>query len=1090
MSFRSLIFCFSIFVTSLTFAQKNNFHSYTIKNGLPQNTVYKIFQDSKGYIWFCTDGGGVSKFDGRKHQYYDKSKGLAGNVVRDVIEDHNGNLWFATDEGVSIFDGLVFQNIDETNGLNSEITIAIYQDAKQRFWVGTSGGGVSLIERRDSLVVKNFTKEDGLASDIVLSILEDDFNRIWLAYIGGSPQMISYNSGKLKVEEVTTSFNYDVSAVYCGMKDSEGNIWYGSINQGVYKYQNISLKSNPTIINYNILNGLKDNYVLSLCESNDAIWVGTNDGGIHYLQNNKFNYLSTEDGLPNNQILNLCKDREENIWISCMGEGVLKLNGFSFSHFSSKDGLLSNQVSVIKRNIHDSTFWISTYEKGIQKVKIEGNKIIHQKAILADHPFFSNVRTFDFDAHNNAWVGTQNGMVVLKDEEIYASVSSKDELVGDQVNTILCSSSGMVWIGTSSGLSFYNGEMFGVFSEEEGLIHNEVQTIIESSDGTIWIGTLGGLASYFDNSMTTYNEEEGLTNLKIHSLVEADENTILIGTFGGGIYLLNKQKPKEIQHLLFDEQLTSNNIYGLQFKDKHTLIVATDKGFDKVQFNDDWTIKSIEKYTENNGFLSIENNLNTLFIDDITNNILFGTVNGISIYQPTLEKNENIFPSILIEDIKLFNQQVDWTEYASINIDGLPINLTLPYNKNFVSFQFSTIHFTNPNNITYTYKLQGLSDDWYTTNSNEIVFQGLEPNQYRLIVKSITENGKESAPYEFSFVISPPFYKTWWFYTISILFLIGVIFLYVRLRLSKLQKDKLVLEETVKERTKEVVKQKDIIEEKNKEITDSITYSQRIQNAILPDEERLTSYFNEYLVLFNPKDIVSGDFYWANEKNGKIYFVAADCTGHGVPGAIMSVIGHTSLETTLKDSVEYSAGEFLDELTNNLVHTLAQSSKQVIKDGMDLGLCIYDKKQSLIEYAGANNPIYIIRPKAAGFDEVLNEETLSLDAKDYNLFEIKATKQPIGYFEHRDKFITHSIKVKKDDVIYLFSDGFADQFGGENGKKFKYKPFKQLLLDIQSESMDKQKELLNKVLGEWMNPTELTHHEQIDDVLVFGVKVS
>src|SRR5690606_7920494 len=229
----------------------------------------------------------------------------------------------------------------------------------------------------------------------------------------------------------------------------------------------------------------------------------------------------------------------------------------------------------------------------------------------------------------------------------------------------------------------------------------------------------------------------------------------------------------------------------------------------------------------------------------ITNNILFGTVNGISIYQPTLEKNENIFPSILIEDIKLFNQQVDWTEYASINIDGLPINLTLPYNKNFVSFQFSTIHFTNPNNITYTYKLQGLSDDWYTTNNNEIVFQGLEPNQYRLIVKSITENGKESAPYEFSFVISPPFYKTWWFYTISILFLIGVIFLYVRLRLSKLQKDKLVLEETVKERTKEVVKQKDIIEEKNKEITDSITYSQRIQNAILPDEERLTSYFNE-----------------------------------------------------------------------------------------------------------------------------------------------------------------------------------------------------------------------------------------------------
>lgn len=1090
MSFRSLIFCISIVVTSFSFAQKNNFNSYTIKNGLPQNTVYKIFQDSKGYIWFCTDGGGVSKFDGRKHQYFDKSKGLAGNVVRDVIEDHKGNLWFATDEGISIFDGAGFENIDETSGLNSEVVISIYQDAKQRVWAGTSGGGISIIERRDSLVVKSFTTEDGLASNLVFSILEDNFNRIWLAYIGGSPQMITFNSGKLKVEEVNTSFNYDVSAVYCGMKDSEGNIWYGSIKHGVYKYQNISLKSNPTIINYTILSGLKDNYVLSLCESDGIIWVGTNDGGIHYLQNNKFSYLTNEDGLPNNQILNLCKDREDNIWISCMGEGVLKLNGFSFSHFSSQDGLLSNQVSAIKRNKHDSTFWISTYEKGIQKVKIEGNRIIHLKSILSDHPFFSNVRTFDFDAHNNAWVGTKNGLVVLKEEEIYASVSSEDELAGDRVNSVLCSKAGMVWIGTSSGLSFYNGEMFGVFTEDEGLIHNEVQTIIESTDGTIWIGTLGGLASYYDNSMTTYNEEEGLTNLKIHSLVEADENHILIGTFGGGIYLLNRKKPKEIQHLLFDEQLTSNNIYGLQFIDEHILIVATDKGFDKVQFNNDWSTKTIEKYTENNGFLAIENNLNTLFIDDITKNIIFGTVNGITIYQPKLEKNENIFPSILIEDIKLFNQHVNWTEYASINNDGLPVNLTLPHNKNFVSFQFSTIHFTNPNNITYTYRLQGLSDDWYTTNSNEIVFQGLEPNEYKLVVKSITENGKESAPYEFSFVISPPFYKTWWFYTISILFIVGVLFLYVSLRLSKLKRDKLLLEQTVKERTKEVVNQKNIIEEKNKEITDSITYAQRIQNAILPDEDRLNSYFNDYFVLFNPKDIVSGDFYWANTKNGKHYFVAADCTGHGVPGAIMSVIGHTSLETTLKDNVEYSAGEFLDELTNNLVHTLTQSNEQVIKDGMDLGLCIFDKEQNIIEYAGANNPIYIIRPRTAGFDKVLNEENLSLENKDYYLFEIKATKQPIGYFEHRDNFITHTFNMQQNDVIYLFSDGYADQFGGENGKKFKYKPFKQLLLDLQSETMTKQKEMLNKALHEWMNPDGVTHHEQIDDVLIFGVKVS
>ncbi|HLU84234.1 MAG TPA: two-component regulator propeller domain-containing protein [Vicingaceae bacterium] len=1084
-----LIVVFLFFVALTTHAQKNNFNRYTIKNGLPQNTVYKIFQDSKGYIWFCTDGGGVSKFDGNKHRYFDKSKGLAGNIVRDMIEDHMGNLWFATDEGVSVFDGVSFNNIGLEQGLNSEIIISIFQDAKQRIWAGTSGGGISLIEKRDTLTVKSFTEEDGLASNSVFSILEDNFNRIWLAYIGGSPQMISYHSGKLKVEEVKSSFNYNVSAVYCGIKDSEGNIWYGSIKHGVYKYENISLKSNPSITNFNIPNGLKDNYILSLTERNDKIWIGTNDGGLHYLnKNGKIKRFTTADGLPNNQILSLLNDRENNLWASCMGEGVVKLNGFNFSHFSVKDGLNSQQISAIKLNPVDSTLWISNFEKGIQIIEIVDDNIVQKRTVLENHPFFNNVRTFDFDAYNNVWVGTPNGMVVLKDEEIYASVSADDELVHDKVNSILCASNGMVWIGTSGGLSFYNGEMFGVFTEDEGLIHNEVQTIIETKDGTVWIGTLGGLASYKDNSMTTYDEEEGLTNLKIHSLRETANGNLLIGTFGGGVFLLDKDQPKKIRHLLFDEQLSSNNIYGLAFIEDNTLIVATDKGFDKITLNNDTTIVHAERYTENNGFLSIENNLNTLFVNKYKNEVLFGTVNGLTRFQPNNESSEDVLPSILLEDIRLFNQQVNWSDYATIDNNRLPINLELPHHQNFLSFHFTTIHFTNPNNISYKYKLEGLNNEWYIAGGNEIVFQGLEPNNYKLIVQSITENGKTGAPYEFSFVIAPPFYKTWWFITSCIIALFLTILLYVRLRVNKLKKDKLLLEQTVKERTKEIVKQKDIIEEKNKEITDSITYSQRIQNAILPENERLNDYFDNYFVLFNPKDIVSGDFYWANKKNDKIYFVAADCTGHGVPGAIMSVVGHTALETALKDKNEFPAGQFLDEVTDNLIHTIAQSSKQVIKDGMDLGLCILDTNNNQLQYAGANNPIYIVREKDKGMDEKLNNSLLSLETATHYLFEIKADKQPIGYHEHRNNFTTHYIQLKKNDTIYLFSDGFADQFGGENGKKYKYKPFKQLLLNIQDKPMNEQQEILDKALFNWMHPNTETHHEQIDDVLIFGVK--
>lgn len=1081
------IFLFAFILnTSISYSQKNNFNLYTVKNGLPQNTVYKIFQDSKGYIWFGTDGGGVSKFDGRKHIYFDKKNGLAGNVVRDIIEDRKGNLWFATDEGVSVFNGIKFQNKNSTNGLLNDIVVKVFEDSKERIWVGTANGGASLLTLKDSISVKNFTTDDGLASNYVFSILEDNYNRIWFGYVGGPPQIISYEKEKLTIQEINTNFNYDLNSVYCGTIDDEGNIWYGTIKNGVFKFENISPKSTPNILSYSILNGLKDNYILDICEDNATIWIASNDGGVHYLKDNKFHYLDTKDGLPSNQILDVFSDREKNIWLSCMGEGILKLNGFEFSHYSTNDGLKSNRISQIKKNEADSTFWVSSFNQGLQVLKIVNEQILEKENILQENPFYNSIKTFDFDQQNNVWIGTQNG-IVLWNKKIIATYTAENELAGDQINSILCAKSGTVWIGTSSGLSFYNGEVFGVFTEDDGLINNEIQTIIEAKDGTIWIGTLGGLISYKNNSMTSYDEQEGLANLKVHSLIEASNGNIIIGTYGGGVFMLNNKK---IQPLIFDKELTSNNVYALCFENDSTLIIGTDKGMDKAFFDKKFALKFVTHYNENNGFLSIENNLNAVYFDHSFSTIYFGTVNGITAYKPFLEQPIIYKPTIHLETIKLFNQHVDWRKYGEVSNLNLPINLELPFNKNFITFSFNTIHFKNPKNISYQYKLMGFNDEWYNSESSDIVFQGLEPNTYHLQVKSITENGLESTIYEFSFIIVPPFYKTWWFYTISILFIITAIIIYIRLNLKRLKKEKIVLEKTVRERTKEVVNQKNIIEEKNKEITDSITYAQRIQLAILPDEEKLNNYFTEYFVLFNPKDIVSGDFYWVNKKDYRLYFMAADCTGHGVPGAIMSIIGHTSLETTLKNSNTLNAGEFLDLLNTNMINTLLQSKQHSIKDGMDVALCIYDEKKNTLEYAGANNPLYIIRKRTNGFDNVLTQEQLALSNDDYNLFEFKADKQPIGDFDHRTNFNTHTINLLSGDTIYLFSDGFADQFGGDKGKKYKYKPFKQYLLDIQSDNLPVQKEKLNNELNNWMHPLNDTqHYEQVDDMLIISIRI-
>ncbi|MEQ8624040.1 MAG: two-component regulator propeller domain-containing protein [Vicingaceae bacterium] len=1086
MNFRSSLLLILLLFSLESYTQKNNFSSYSVRNGLPQNTVYKIFQDSKGYLWLGTDGGGVSKFDGRDHTYYKKVDGLASNVIRDIYEDKSGNLWFATNEGLSIFDGIKFKTISKEDGLISNTVVKIYEDSKGRIWVGSTGGGLSYISIKDSLTIKNYTSADGLSSNNVLSILEDDFSRVWVGYIGGPPQIIDLEKNKLVVEEVATSF-YDLDAIYCGTKDSEGNIWFGSINHGVFKFENIELDTDPSLVNYSVLNGLKDNYILDISTNDSVTWIATNDGGVHYLQNNAVNTFTTEDGLPGNQIIDLLTDRGGNLWISCMGEGILKLYGFDFSHFSSDDGLISDQISYIKGSPVDSSYWVASYDNGIQNIKIEKNKIITKRHILNDDQLYNSIKTFDFDANNNMWIGTKNGLVVWN-ETVLATVGS-DRIAGEKINSVLCASSGWVWIGTSSGLSFYNGN-YGVFSEEDGFINNEIQTIIESEDGTIWIGTLGGLASYKDEIMVTYDEVEGLTNLKVHALEEAKNGNIIIGTYGGGLFSLDKSKDSlQITPILLSEELTSSNIYSLTFHNDSTLIVGTDKGADKIVFNPDFSVKSLKHFNQNNGFLSIENNINAIHSDEFNNAVLFGTVSGLTIYRPELEDKNRYKPNLLLESIQLFNQPVNWGKFGETDSNRLPVNLVLPHNQNFISFSFSTIYFKNPKNITYTYKLQGLNDVWFSSQSNEVVFQGLEPNAYTLEVKSITANGLESDSFFFSFEVKPPFYKTWWFYSACILFIGITIIVVFQLNLRRLKREKIVLENTVEERTKEVVAQKDIIEEKNQEIMDSITYAKGIQKAILPDEPKLNNYFDDFLVFFKPKDIVSGDFYWAHKKNDKYYFMAADCTGHGVPGAIMSVIGHTCLESTLKNPEELSAGEFLDLLNQNVIDILLQSEKHSVKDGMDVGLCIYDPKTSTIEYAGANNPMYLIRNTDSGFSGALNEDQLAIANDSYNLFEFKANKQPIGDYEHRTKFDTHSIKIEPKDTIYLFSDGFPDQFGGKKGKKYMYKPFKRFLLGVQKEKLEKQEELLAIELESWMNPTESgSHYEQIDDVLIFGVR--
>ena len=295
----------------------------------------------------------------------------------------------------------------------------------------------------------------------------------------------------------------------------------------------------------------------------------------------------------------------------------------------------------------------------------------------------------------------------------------------------------------------------------------------------------------------------------------------------------------------------------------------------------------------------------------------------------------------------------------------------------------------------------------------------------------------------------------------------------------------------LKKANDEITKQKEEIEEIHQEISDSINYAQKIQEAVLPSEQLLSDLLSDHFVLFKPKDKVSGDFYWWTNINNQTIITAADCTGHGVPGAFMSMLGVSSLrEIVIKEQIT-NPSEILSRLRSQIIKTLKQTGESgTQKDGMDMAIISIDHETNTVQFSGANNPLYIITNdelritnKESDAINFIDNSALKVQSSKF-FYEVKPDKMPIAIYEKMDDFITHEIQLQKGDQLFMFSDGYADQFGGPKNKKFKYKPFKRLLIENASKAMSEQKEILNSAFEQWRGA-----EEQVDDVVVLGIRM-
>ena len=402
----------------------------------------------------------------------------------------------------------------------------------------------------------------------------------------------------------------------------------------------------------------------------------------------------------------------------------------------------------------------------------------------------------------------------------------------------------------------------------------------------------------------------------------------------------------------------------------------------------------------------------------------------------------------------------------------------LPYRFNNLRFSFSGTYYQFSDKIMFSYYLEGNDPGWSEwTSENYKDYSNLKPREYTFYVKAKNIYGEESTIAKYKFVIKPPFYLTFFAFVLYTIVAILLVWLIVWLYARRLRKQKEYLEEVVRQRTQEIEQQKHEIEAQrdqlaqknleiekiNKDLTDSIEYAKRIQTAILPLDTTIRKHLNEYFILFKPRDIVSGDFYWFTHKDGKIFIAAVDCTGHGVPGAFMSMIGAEILTTIVLNENIYQADKILDKL-NKYVRTALKQDTSDNQDGMDMALCVIDKEKKILEFAGAKNPLFYIHNN--------------------KLTKIKGSRQAIGGYQF-GKFESHTIQYETPTWFYIFSDGYADQFGGpDENEKFMVKRFKSLLLETHQLPMEEQKRILDENIEKWKGKVK-----QTDDILVIGFKL-
>ena len=750
-----------------------NFKNITSEDGLSQGTVETIIQDDQGYIWLGINDG-LCRYNGYEFKIYkhdeELENSITNNYIVDIKQDNSGNIWVGTANGLSKIDTKTdlitnYNMNDEEKSLSHYNIGDILITKSGDVLVGTSDGLNIYNEKKDEFY-RIFNKDSDLSSQFIRSLAEDENQNIWVATNNGIDKIdIKNNKNIISFKTGHGKFDISENDIYVVRYDPKGYIWAGALKEGLNRIDINTNEVKQYKNDYRDEKSLPGNYVKDILrDSSGNLWVGTDNGLAKYNeQTENFatykNKIYDKTSLVNDEVFSIQEDESGLIWVGTYAGISMFDPNTNIEHYK-KDPFDENSIS--DNSIHgiyedkDGLLWVGTNSKGVNVINRKNYNVKHLNKTSKDYPISDDNINDVVGIDNKIFIATKNGLnEVDKDLKTINIYNTEDGICNNNITALFADSKKNVWIGTANGISVLNTNTNEIIDITDILTNHNIEdqyikVIYEDSKGNYWVGCFidGGLVKIDPNKRTIENyrnkkeDKTSISSNNIRSIVEDKNGNLYIGTSYG----LNKLNESNNTFERYSEKdgLSNNTVYGLLVDDNNNLWASTNLGISKLDTN----TMTFETFNIIDGFQGNEFN-GRAYYKNKSGELFFGGINGLNIFRPNDINRSRYVPTVIFDEFK-----VNGKVYKDIN------NQEFKYNENTINISVFISNYKNTKNIQYMYKLEGVSDSWDISRSNNINYSDLAPGTYTLKIKARSYSGKVSDESAVKFIIKLPIWKS------------------------------------------------------------------------------------------------------------------------------------------------------------------------------------------------------------------------------------------------------------------------------------------------------------------------------------------